>query len=92
MAHHCGALPLADRAERELVAAGARPRRAALSGPDSLTASERRIAELAASGLSNQEIAQQLFVTRKTIETHLGHVYLKLEINSRRQLAAVLAT
>ena len=63
----------------------------ALTGPDSLTASERRIADLAASRLSNQEIAQQLFVTRKTVETHLHHVYLKLEINSRVALTRLAA-
>jgi DNA-binding CsgD family transcriptional regulator len=55
-----------------------------------LTASERRVAELAARGLSNPEIAQALFVTRKTVETHLGHVYRKLDIGGRADLAAVL--
>ena len=50
----------------------------------------KKDAELAASGLSNPEIAQRLFVTRKTVETHLGHVYLKLDISSRHDLAATL--
>jgi ATP/maltotriose-dependent transcriptional regulator MalT len=90
MAHRCGARPLVARAEGELGAAGARPRRIALSGVDSLTASERRVAELAARGLSNPEIAQQLFVTRKTVETHLGHIYSKLVIDSRRDLVSAL--
>jgi DNA-binding CsgD family transcriptional regulator len=90
MSYRCGAVPLTMRAEGELRATGARPRRAVLSGLDSLTASERRIAELAASGLSNPEIAQQLFIGRKTVETHLGHVYLKLGIGSRQQLAGSL--
>jgi DNA-binding CsgD family transcriptional regulator len=90
MAHQCGATPLAQRAQRELAATGARPRRVALSGIDALTASERRVAELAAGGLSNPEIAQQLFVTRKTIETHLAHAYQKLSISSRRQLPDAL--
>jgi DNA-binding CsgD family transcriptional regulator len=53
-----------------------------------LTVSERRVAELAATGLSNPEIAQTLFVTRKTVETHLGRVYSKLDIPGRAQLAA----
>jgi DNA-binding CsgD family transcriptional regulator len=63
----------------------------AASGVEALTASERRVAELAGSGLSNPEIAQQLFVTRKTVETHLGHAYAKLNIASRKELANALA-
>ncbi len=91
IAHRSGATPIANRAQQELSATGARPRRAMLSGAESLTASERRVAELAASGMSNPEIAQALFVTRKTIESHLGHVYLKLDINSRQQLPRALS-
>lgn len=91
MAHRCGATPVAIRAEQELAATGARPRRVLLFGVEALTASERRVAELAVSGLSNPEIAQQLFVTRKTVETHLGHVYAKLNIASRNELADALA-
>ncbi len=91
LAHRCGAEPLLETIRTELAAAGARPRRIMRSGVASLTASERRVAELAASGLSNPEIAQRLFVTRKTVETHLGHVYLKLDVNSRGALAARLA-
>jgi DNA-binding NarL/FixJ family response regulator len=64
----------------------ARPRRVALSGVRSLTPSERRVAQLAARGLGNHEIAQTLFVTVKTIETHLGHIYAKLGITSRTAL------
>jgi DNA-binding CsgD family transcriptional regulator len=90
LAHQCGATPLASVVRDELAATGARPRRIMLTGLESLTASERRVAELAASGLSNPEIAQRLFVTRKTVETHLGHVYLKLDISSRHDLAATL--
>jgi DNA-binding NarL/FixJ family response regulator len=90
MAYQCGAAPLAERAAHELAATGARPRRVMLSGIEALTASERRVAELAAAGLSNPEIAQQLFVTRSTIETHLAHVYQKLSITSRRQLPDAL--
>jgi DNA-binding CsgD family transcriptional regulator len=90
LTHRCGAMGLARRAEQELAATGARPRRAVLTGVGALTASERRIAELAAAGLSNPEIAQQLFITRKTVETHLSHTYLKLDINSRAQIATAL--
>jgi DNA-binding CsgD family transcriptional regulator len=84
------ALLLARRARDELAATGARPRRTALSGPASLTPSERRVAELAAAGLSNREIAENLWVTRKTVELHLGHAYGKLGIRARTQLAAAL--
>jgi DNA-binding CsgD family transcriptional regulator/tetratricopeptide (TPR) repeat protein len=87
----CGATPLAARAESELLATGARPRRIALSGLESLTPSERRVAELAAQGPTNREIAQALFVTPKTVEVHLSSVYRKLGISSRSQLAGALA-
>ncbi len=86
----CGARPLVDRVRDELGAAGARPRRVELSGPDSLTRSERNVAELAASGLTNRDLAQRLFVTEKTVETHLGHAFAKLGIKSRRELGGVL--
>ena len=90
LAHDCGAGRLADRAERELRAAGAKPRRLAFSGAESLTASELRIAEMAASGLTNQQVAEALFVTSKTVENHLGRVYQKLGIHSRERLAGAL--
>ena len=90
LARRCGALPLAERAKTELVASGARPRRVALSGVESLTASELRVCQRAAEGLSNPEIAQTLFVTRRTVETHLGNAYRKLEIKSRADLGNVL--
>jgi DNA-binding CsgD family transcriptional regulator len=86
----CGAASLAERAERELLATGARPRRIALSGVDSLTPSERRVAELAATGPTNREIAQTLFVTQRTVEVHLTSIYRKLGISSRSQLTAAL--
>ena len=76
-----------ERARRELQAAGARPRRVAVTGVDALTAGERRVAELAADGLSNREVAQALFVTTKTVETHLGHVYRKLGVTGRDELS-----
>jgi DNA-binding CsgD family transcriptional regulator len=90
LAHRCGARPLETRAAQELRATGARPRRLVLTGVDALTASERRIAEMAADGLTNREIAQALFVTVKTIETHMAHVFQKLDVDSRKQLAALL--
>ncbi len=87
----CGATSLAARAESELLATGARPRRIALSGVASLTPSERRVAEMAAQGPTNREIAQALFVTQRTVEVHLTSIYRKLAISSRAQLAAALA-
>lgn len=91
-AHACGAVPLAERARQELRASGARPRRPALTGAQALTASERRVAELAAEGLGNRAIAEQLFVTTATVETHLRHAFRKLGIGSREELAAALAS
>jgi DNA-binding CsgD family transcriptional regulator len=90
VADACGAKPLAARARQELRAAGGRPRRPRMSGAESLTASERRIAQMAADGLSNPEIAQALFITKKTVESHLGSVYRKLDIRSRTEIAATL--
>ncbi len=74
----------------ELHAAGARPRSSALSGVESLTASERRVAGLAADGGTNRDIAQALFVTPKTVEVHLSNAYRKLGVRSRRELAGAL--
>ncbi|HYX76052.1 MAG TPA: helix-turn-helix transcriptional regulator, partial [Gaiellaceae bacterium] len=86
-----GAQPLVERAESELAAAGEQPRRQPLSGVESLTAGERRVARFAAEGLSDKDIAQALFVTTNSVENHLGSVYHKLGIGSRDQLAAALA-
>ena len=83
LAQVCGAEELVKRATRETKAAGARPRRTALTGPESLTARERQVAGLAADGLSNREIAETLVVTVKTIEWHLKHSYRKLGVKSR---------
>ena len=87
----CGARPLRQRAADALAALGDRPRALMFSGVEGLTASERRIAELARGGRSNRDIAQELFVTPKTVENHLGKVYLKLGISGRRELAGSLA-
>lgn len=86
LASRCGAEPLATRARDELIAAGARPRRVALSGVESLTPMERRVAQLAKEGLANREIAQTLFLTVRTVETHLRHAYQKLGVASRTEL------
>jgi DNA-binding CsgD family transcriptional regulator len=91
MAESCGARAVAERARTELRAAGGRSSDPDADGVGQLTASERRVAELAAKGHSNPEIAQTLFVTRKTVETHLGHVYSKLGIAGRGELERALA-
>jgi DNA-binding CsgD family transcriptional regulator len=91
IAHRAGAVRVADQAEIELRATGAKPRRARLTGLDALTASERRVAELAAQGLTNREIAQALFVTARTVEGHLTHTFQKLDLRSRDDLAIALA-
>jgi DNA-binding NarL/FixJ family response regulator len=87
-----GATALAERARIELAALGARPRKEILNGLESLTPSEKRIADLAAQGLSNRQIAQELFVTLKAVEWHLHHVYQKLDIDSRRELPKALGS
>jgi DNA-binding CsgD family transcriptional regulator len=81
---------LAQRARDELLTTGAKPRRAVLTGLEALTASERRVAEMAVAGMSNPEIAQALFVTLSTVEGHLRHAYRKLSISSRSQLPTAL--
>ncbi len=86
----CGATLLVQRAGEELQALGARPRSVLLTGAESLTPSERRVCRLAAQGLKNAEIAQALFVSLKTVETHLGNSYRKLDISSRIELADAL--
>jgi DNA-binding CsgD family transcriptional regulator len=90
LAERTGAAGLAAEVKRELLAAGARPRRAALTGPDALTAGERRVAALAAEGASNRQIAEHLFITQATVETHLRHAFRKLGITSRADLSAAL--
>ena len=90
LASEAGAHELARDTRAELLATGARPRRAALSGSDSLTAREHRVARMAANGLSNPDIAQALFITRRTVEKHVGEVLRKLELRSRTEIAAAL--
>jgi DNA-binding CsgD family transcriptional regulator len=86
-----GARALAARAREELSATGARPRTPYRRGVESLTVSERRVARLAASQRTNRDIAEELYVSVKTVESHLGSIYRKLDISSRAQLPAALA-
>ncbi|HEY7202613.1 MAG TPA: AAA family ATPase [Candidatus Dormibacteraeota bacterium] len=90
LGHACGGAAVERAARDELVACGYRPRRAASSGVDALTGSERGVAAMAARGMANRAIAQALFVTERTVELHLTNVYRKLGISSRRGLAAAL--
>lgn len=90
LARASGAYLIARVAEEELRATGARPRRLVLSGADSLTPSERRVAELVATGQTNRAIAQALFVTPKTVETHLRAAFRKLDVTGRGQIAEKL--
>jgi len=87
VAHSCGARALEERARELLTRAGSRPRRPALHGRDALTPRELRLAQMAAAGKTNREIAEALFITTKTVETHLRHAYAKLEISSRLELS-----
>jgi DNA-binding NarL/FixJ family response regulator len=91
IAHRSGAIPLEEQARTELAATGARPRKAVYSGIESLTPSELRVARLAVEGKTNREIAQALTVTEKTIETHMRHVFQKLDVGRRTELGSALA-
>ncbi len=92
LAARCGATAQADRGHAELVAAGARPRRGRrfLTGPESLTASEMRVATLAGEGLTDRAIAQRLYVTQATVQFHLRNTFRKLNIGARGELTAAL--
>ena len=91
LAHAGGASVLEQRATEELLASGARKARVLLSGVEALTPSERRVADFAARGLTTRQIAESLFVTPKTVEFHLRHIYQKLDVNSRPELAELLS-
>lgn len=90
LAHQCGATALETRIRDALTALGARPRRPSLTGRDALTAGERRVADLAAQGITNRSIAERLFLTKSTVDWHLRNVYRKLDISSRDDLQAHL--
>lgn len=81
-----GAHGFAERTRRELVATGEKVRKQPVGAGDDLTAQEAQIARLAATGLTNQEIGAQLFISTHTVEWHLRKVFVKLGITSRRQL------
>ncbi|HYW27070.1 MAG TPA: LuxR C-terminal-related transcriptional regulator, partial [Terriglobales bacterium] len=91
LGHACGGRAVERVARDHLVACGYRPRRAASTGIDALTASERGVAAMAARGMRNRAIAQALFVTERTVELHLTNAYRKLGIGSRQHLGEVLA-
>jgi DNA-binding CsgD family transcriptional regulator len=82
----------AERARRELLAAGDKVRKRTVDTVDQLTAQELQIARLACDGRTNPEIATQLFISARTVEWHLGNVFVKLGIGSRRELGDVLPT
>lgn len=90
-ASRVGAAGLIGDITDELAAANAKPTRPRLVGVGSLTPAQRRVAKLAAAGLTNQEIAAELWITLKTVETHLAASFKKLGVASRLQLAEVLA-
>jgi DNA-binding CsgD family transcriptional regulator len=92
LAYECGARALAQRARQELIATGYRPTRARLAGRDALTASELRVAGMAADGATNREIAQSLYLSVKTVEMHVSRAYRKLGISSRHDLAAAVTS
>jgi DNA-binding NarL/FixJ family response regulator len=82
---------LAQRARRELVATGLRPRQAAIEGAGALTPRQRQVCDLAAAGKGNRAIAQELFLSVKTVETHLAAGFRKLGVSARADLGARLA-
>lgn len=82
-----GTVPFTQRADRELLAAGGRPRTTVDGGAPSLTQQERTVAELAAAGRTNAEIGATMFLSTNTVDYHLRKVFQKLGISSRRQLA-----
>jgi len=86
-----GAVPWAERARAELRAAGGVRRRTRAADDDELTAQEARIAGCVARGATNREVAEELFLSPKTVEFHLGRVFRKLGIRSRTELAVLVA-
>lgn len=90
LATRSGSPTTAGHARHELLASGARPRRDQLTGVGSLTPTERRVAELAAGGQKNREIAEALFVSVRTVAVHLSNSYRKLGVSGRGELAAAL--
>jgi DNA-binding NarL/FixJ family response regulator len=90
LAVRSGSQPLVDQAQRELAATGAKSDKPVLTGVESLTPSERQVAELAVGALTDKDIAQALFVSTKSVEDQLASVYRKLGVASRAELAETL--
>ena len=86
-----GAVPWIDRARTELNASGERARRGVQPLSHELTPQELQVALLVAEGATNKEVGRRLFLSPKTIETHLGRVYRKVNVRSRTELASLLA-
>jgi DNA-binding CsgD family transcriptional regulator len=82
------ARPYLERCERELAASGLAPAKRSSFDPSRLTAQELAVARLVAVGMSNRQVASELFVSIKTVQFHLTHIYAKLGIGSRAELAA----
>lgn len=91
LAHRCGSWRAVSRAMEALRETGARPRRPRVKGLQALTPQERRVTQLAATGQANRDIAEALFLTRRTVELHLTNAYRKLGIDGRAELADALA-
>ena len=82
------ARPYLERCDRELAACGLAPAKRSTFDPSRLTAQESAVARLVAMGMGNREVASDLFISIKTVQFHLTHIYAKLSINSRSELAA----
>jgi DNA-binding CsgD family transcriptional regulator len=87
-----GMTGFAERAARELLATGETARKRTVESSSQLTAQEAQVARLARDGLTNPEIGARMFISRRTVQYHLGNVFAKLDITSRMQLNRVLAT
>jgi DNA-binding CsgD family transcriptional regulator len=90
LASQCDATLLVEEVRAELQTVGVRPRSDAATGIESLTPSERRVVDLAIGGGTNRDIAQELYVTPKTVEVHLSNAYRKLGVRGRRELPQVM--
>ena len=85
-----GIAAFAEQASRELLATGETARKRTVETAVELTAQEAQVARLARDGLSNPQIAARLFISARTVQYHLGKVFMKLDITSRSQLAQAL--
>ncbi|MBQ0892240.1 helix-turn-helix transcriptional regulator [Micromonospora sp. U56] len=86
-----GADGFAERARRELLATGETVRKRTIGAVAELTSQEAQIARLARDGHTNSEIAAQLFISPRTVEWHLGKIFTKLGVSSRRHLRSALS-